>query len=418
MAEIQVNGVWHVVMFDMVSGPPPSGWREQSWEYDEARFAAIRASGHAMHQWLTGGIPVIAGIRGALPEIHDSVLVERHQSKSQSAYDALDWPVVQYSLNLNQTQRGSGIGALIGDDAPSFFQFQAAAAAFFGVELTGRNMENGPWLLRRQDTSGRITRISLRPATGLTAVTVEAPDFGDMAIELASDHPGVSRSLSSYPAPEQGKFQEIAVEFDGALHRNAWVLLKRHRNWVDRRFLNWGYRTTPDEGIEEIVERQAQLETLVSLGEGPNIEFKVELPTRQAGGEPLNFLRTVAAFANGQGGTILFGVTDDGDAIGLLRTEVEGRTRDRITELVRSTVTPLPSYSIDLFDVEGQSDRVVIGLRVEAGDEPPYGIKPGNPSYYVRRGATTFPASSQEVRYLARSRPPATQNTLVPWASA
>ena len=133
------------------------------------------------------------------PELYESVLVERHQSKSESAYDALDWPVVQYSLNLNQAQRGSGVGPLIGDDSPSFFQFQAAVSAFFGIELTGRNMESGPWLLRRQDTAGRITRVGLRPASAITEVTVEAPDLSRMALELASDHPGVSHPLSSYP---------------------------------------------------------------------------------------------------------------------------------------------------------------------------------------------------------------------------
>ena len=239
-----------------------------------------------------------------------------------------------------------------------------------------------------------------------------------MAVELASDHPGVSQPLSSHPATEQGGLRKLTVEFSGELPRNAWVLLKRDRTWVDRRFLNWGYRTGADEDIEEVVERQAELEALVSLGEGPNIEFKVELPPRQAGSEALNFLRTVAAFANGQGGRILFGVSDDGDVLGLLRNEAESRTRDRITELVRATVTPLPNYSLELYDVEGRPERVVLGLQVQSGPEPPYGVKPGNPTYYVRRGATTFPASSQEVRYLARSRPETAQEARLPWASA
>ena len=144
------------------------------------------------------------------------------------------------------------------------------------------------------------------------------------------------------------------------------MVLKRERTWVDRRFLNWGYRAGVDEGIEEVVEGQAQLDALVWLGEGPNIEFKVELPLRQAGNEAMNFLRTVVAFANGQGGTILFGVTDDGDVLGLPRTEAESRARDRITDLVRATVTPVPSYALELYDVEGQLARVVLGLRIRA----------------------------------------------------
>lgn len=199
IAEIHVDDSWNIIMFDMVSRAQPPEWQEQSWEYDEAHFASVRATGRSVYQWITGGSSVVAAIRGQPPELYESVLVERHQSKSESAYDALDWPVVQYSLNLNQAQRGSGVGPLIGDDSPSFFQFQAAASAFFGIELTGRNMESGPWLLRRQDTAGRITRVGLRPASAITEVTVEAPDLSRMALELASDHPGVSHPLSSYP---------------------------------------------------------------------------------------------------------------------------------------------------------------------------------------------------------------------------
>ena len=50
-------------------------------------------------------------------------------------------------------------------------------------------------------------------------------------------------------------------------------------------------------------------------------------------------------------------------------------------------------------------DRWVLHVEVQEGASPPYGVDPANPSYYIRRGATTFPASADDVRTIARARP-------------
>jgi predicted HTH transcriptional regulator len=57
----------------------------------------------------------------------------------------------------------------------------------------------------------------------------------------------------------------------------------------------------------------------------------------------------------------------------------------------------------------------VLVVAVEAGNQPPYGVNPANPRYYIRRGATTFPASSDQVRSLGRSRPPADRSDSSPF---
>jgi len=48
--------------------------------------------------------------------------------------------------------------------------------------------------------------------------------------------------------------------------------------WIDRKFLNWPNTLVPDPSVKVVVEPMNQLESLVAAGEGPNIEFKVELP--------------------------------------------------------------------------------------------------------------------------------------------
>ena len=82
-----------------------------------------------------------------------------------------------------------------------------------------------------------------------------------------------------------------------------------------------------------------------------------------------------------------------------------------MAQFVSSTVTPVPHFRVDSISDEGDdgTSLEVIVLTVDQGDQPPYGVDPAHPKYYIRRGATTFEASSDQVRALARSRPPADQ---------
>ena len=80
-----------------------------------------------------------------------------------------------------------------------------------------------------------------------------------------------------------------------------------------------------------------------------------------------------------------------------------------MARFVSSIVTPIPAFRVDGIpvDTEDGDSRLVLVLTVEQGGQPPYGVNPAHPRYYIRRGATTFEASADQVRELARSRPPA-----------
>lgn len=51
---------------------------------------------------------------------------------------------------------------------------------------------------------------------------------------------------------------------------------------------------------------------LISKGEGLSVEFKETLPS-----ESMRWLKTIVAFANGCGGTLLVGVNNQGEIIGI-----------------------------------------------------------------------------------------------------
>ena len=60
---------------------------------------------------------------------------------------------------------------------------------------------------------------------------------------------------------------------------------------------------------------------------------------------------------------------------------------------------PQPNCRPELCKLKGKD---VIALFIEEGSLPPYGLDAAKPRFYIRRGATTFPATQAEIRAFVR----------------
>ena len=384
----------------MTSGIAPPRWTPQRWEYDEAIFIAAQASGADVASWLRAGSINLAGVVIKLPVVQEGQLLQwwTYSSGShQTGFEPLLWPMRTYQLAPQPLRNGPGSGSMIGN-GPSFVRFAQAAASFLGITLgPGGSGDHTAPSFRRQDLSGRIAKVLLGAAS--VSLVLEGKGLGGAVVELAADTPGPTAVLS-----DEVK-QTVEFPLPGGLAPGAWAVLKRGSDWIDRKFINYPHTLSPDPGVEMVVEPTTELQAMVSAGEGATVEFKSIIP------EPGSSLRdrvcnTVAAFANSDsGGQVLFGVEDDGKVIGLPANTDIRQALDTVTRFVASKVTPLPSYSVGTIAFDAEPDKVVLVLTVDSGGEPPYGVNPASPQYYVRRGATTFPASADQVRALARSRP-------------
>ena len=174
---------------------------------------------------------------------------------------------------------------------------------------------------------------------------------------------------------------------------------------MDRKFVNWRYSLSRDPDVEIVQESVSVVETLVAAGEGPEIEFKEQVPTDRNGRKKV--CRTLAAVANGHGGHLLFGVDDDGRIVGVGADAPTQSDEDAVTHWIKDLVVPHLDFSLHI--VKTEDGRWILHVEVKEGASPPYGVDPANPSYYIRRGATTFPASADDVRTIARARP------VTPW---
>lgn len=406
VAAVRQNDEWHETHVEMTSGAPPASWVQRRWTYDEAIFLSCEITGTEGAAWLRAHTATIDGVDVKLPETPEGQRLPWQRRSSQQRYggfEPLDWPSTTYQLASQPLVTGPGSGSLIGD-GPSFVSSAQAVASFFGFSLSpGGSVDHMAPTFQLQDLTGRIEKVLLGSTD--IEVHVEGSDLGGMTLELASLSPGPTEALST------GSRRGVTFPLPNGLPPGAWIVLKRSSEWIDRKFINYPYAANPDPGVEFVVEPMTEVMALVTGGEGATVEFKSVLP------EPGSKLRekvcqTVAAFANADGGHVLFGVDDDGKVVGIGDIDRQ-ESCDTVARFISSIVTPVPGFRVDgvSVDTDAGDARFVLVLTVDQGGQPPYGVNPAHPRYYIRRGATMFEASSDQVRALARSRPPAeTQN--------
>ena len=81
---------------------------------------------------------------------------------------------------------------------------------------------------------------------------------------------------------------------------------------------------------------------------------------------PKSWLKSVSAFANGEGGTLIFGISDDDQVIGLANAEQDA---ELISEAIKTKLDPIPTIKLEFQEIDGKK---LILLQVASGDETPY----------------------------------------------
>ena len=81
---------------------------------------------------------------------------------------------------------------------------------------------------------------------------------------------------------------------------------------------------------------------------------------------PKSWLKSVSAFANGEGGTLIFGVSDDDQIVGLSDAESDA---EKISEEIKSKLDPVPAVNLEYKELDGKK---LVLLQVYPGQETPY----------------------------------------------
>jgi predicted HTH transcriptional regulator len=181
------------------------------------------------------------------------------------------------------------------------------------------------------------------------------------------------------------------------------VWLKGEDGWLDYRSITpWGGRQSADVEVELPDDPIADISAPATQGESTHLEYKSTLPG-EGSDTKRKALKTVVAFANGEGGVMLFGVEGDDDVgqIVGIGGQLAANVR-RLNDLVRDRISPNPSFRITGHTVD---QKCVIRLDVVPGQGTLHAlvIDPNKPEYYVRRNGSTYYARPEELAQIVAS---------------
>ncbi len=131
-----------------------------------------------------------------------------------------------------------------------------------------------------------------------------------------------------------------------------------------------------------------QIHNNTLIAECSAYDFKIMLERKKV----KSWLKSVSAFANTNGGSLFFGVNDDGEIVGL---EYPQDDADFISEMIKEKLDPVPEVQLIPIEHEGHS---LLEVKVMAGTLTPYYFYlNGTRTAYTRVGNESVECSSQQL---------------------
>lgn len=125
------------------------------------------------------------------------------------------------------------------------------------------------------------------------------------------------------------------------------------------------------------------------IGENTSCDFKEFLERKQF----KSWLKSVSAFANGLGGSLFFGVNDDGEVVGL--SDIKSDT-EFISDKIKNIIDPIPDFELKTFQTE--DGKNILELRVLSGSMTPYYfVNSGSRIAFVRMGDESVVANAHQL---------------------
>ena len=128
------------------------------------------------------------------------------------------------------------------------------------------------------------------------------------------------------------------------------------------------------------------------IGEATEYDKKVSLEAKK----PKSWLKSVSAFANTLGGSLIFGISDDDEIVGLENPNADA---EKISEIIKTKLDPIPEFKLKF--EQADDGKIIIILDIFKGEETPYYYSgDGVLEAYVRVGNESVKATATELKRL------------------
>ena len=129
------------------------------------------------------------------------------------------------------------------------------------------------------------------------------------------------------------------------------------------------------------------------IGETTDYDKKLTLEVKR----PKSWCKSVSAFANGIGGTLIFGVSNDNEVRGLLDAEKDAEI---ISEQIKIHLDPIPEFHLSFYRTEDDKTLILLNIRQGGEETPYYYLADGVMEAYVRLGNESVKADATELKRL------------------
>lgn len=363
---------------------------ERAWRYSTATFLEVRLPGRTVAALLRGEEQDVHGLHVIYPQpLPASASTYRLRGQQEWGRVTTPWPRTEWTISRDANALQPGYDLLVGD-GPSFLNFDQALSAFFYQRPHDSNASHvDPWRIALPQRAGWLSKITIGPDLLTAVIDGEALDGAVLELSWAAGNQ-VQR------VERAGTFN---FELPHGLVPDSLLMLRCEDQWLDwRSFPAPTYGHARDASV--VWEQPGpELEILLANGEGQHLECKREVPE---GDSRKKMLKTIAAFASRDGGTVLIGVQDDLQIVGLPEKPNVDKQVLEIVGMIRDNLEPMPPYEPRLIDHEG---KTILAIEVASGGQM-YAYRNGQrPEYYVRVGPNTVPARHPEIAAGFRQAP-------------
>jgi len=355
-------------------------------KYDDIGFIFGKTSPREILRWINDGKIFYGKEEYPIPKLQSNINEYRYPSNTDVSWLRIKLPFSTYEISFDDRDNlPDRYDPLISSNLPSFPSLYSAV--YFYLFDRADNIGNAiphSLMIFIANHECWLDKIYLRSSS--IKLGIRGTKVNGCRLEIRAGFRHYETILK-----KQG---DKLIPLPDGLPEAVWIAITRGKDWLDYRKLDLriDYSLKGGNVISEIEDKQTELKGIIARGENETTEFKEEIPSRIE-----KLTKTVAAFANGNGGVIIVGVDDDGTIIGINGNV--NKENIRLMQLIRSNVLPQPSVTIDSVQVDGEW---LLAVWVKPGDFTPYGVNPKSPRYYVRRSASSMIATPEEIRVISR----------------
>ena len=287
-----------------------------------------------------------------------------------------EWPTNHYIFNIDSEVRGHSSGnPLVSNRYPHFPNAESAIKYYNDIDIAHYS---GSIFLFLPNYQLKIDKISMGSEYLDLKLILNDVKQEELIGKLYCEKEGLIKT-EDFSIDENPK--RIHLSFIPDIM--SIYVLKNDGGILDFRSINLSWPSSPSKDVVIDV-KEADVLTMIKQGENQHIEFKKELNNR----DKEEFIESVVAFANGEGGAILVGVDDKSNIVGFNPDKFE----EQIINSIRSRCDPFIEPEIKLVKID---DKPINIVRISKGTNKPYTLR--DRGVYVRSGSTDRIASRIEL---------------------